>query len=121
MKRKITGAIKLLRPTQWIKNAFLFAPIIFSKHLFDPAYLWRETLAFAGFCLVSSTVYIINDIVDREADKLHPLKRNRPLASGAISPTGALVVVVILLFVLFTMLSLFSLTLLVYRSFVFVS
>ena len=84
MKKKIIGAFNLLRPTQWLKNVFLFAPLIFSKHLFETTYFWREVLAFVGFCLVSSIVYVINDIADREADKLHPIKRNRPLASGLL-------------------------------------
>ena len=82
----------LLRPHQWVKNLFLFAPLIFSKHLFDPSFFRTEVLAFFAFCLISSSVYIINDIADREADKLHPVKRNRPLASGAISIGRALVI-----------------------------
>ncbi|MGD1044967.1 MAG: decaprenyl-phosphate phosphoribosyltransferase [Bacteroidota bacterium] len=97
MNKKIVGAFLLLRPTQWAKNVFLFAPLIFSKHLFETAYLWREVLAFAGFCLVSSIVYVINDIADREADKLHPIKRNRPFASGLLRLSDVVVVVLILL------------------------
>jgi 4-hydroxybenzoate polyprenyltransferase len=97
MKGKIVGALKIIRPSQWLKNAFLFAPLIFAKHLFELHYFWRETLAFCGFCLVSSTIYVINDILDREADKLHPIKRNRPLASGAIGIGEAWVVILILL------------------------
>jgi 4-hydroxybenzoate polyprenyltransferase len=97
MKEKFFGVLKIIRPTQWLKNAFLFAPLIFAKHLFESAYVWRETLAFIGFCLVSSTVYVINDILDREADKLHPTKRNRPLASGALRTPEALVIIVVLL------------------------
>jgi 4-hydroxybenzoate polyprenyltransferase len=97
MKINIIGAIKIIRPSQWLKNAFLFAPLIFAKHLFDLPYIWREILAFSGFCLVSSTIYVINDILDREADKLHPIKRNRPLASGAIGMPQAFTIIVILL------------------------
>ena len=97
MKKKIIGAFHLLRPTQWLKNVFLFAPLIFSKHLFETIYFWQEARAFAGFCLVSSIVYVINDIADREADSLHPIKRNRPLASGLLHVPGAVVVVLMML------------------------
>lgn len=97
MKMKIVNALKLLRPTQWLKNVFLFAPLIFSKHLFELTYFWREMLAFAGFCLVSSIVYVINDIADREADKLHPIKRNRPFASGLLRFSEVVVVLLVLL------------------------
>ncbi len=100
MKKKIINVFKLLRPSQWLKNAFLFAPLIFAKHLFDVPYIWREILAFSGFCLVSSTIYVINDILDREADKLHPIKRNRGVASGAISIPEAFLIIVVLLIVL---------------------
>ena len=96
MKNKIIGAFRLLRFAQWLKNAFLFAPLIFSKHLFESAYIWREALAFVGFCLISSIVYIINDIVDHEADKLHPIKKNRPIASGVVNPAEAVIIIIIL-------------------------
>jgi 4-hydroxybenzoate polyprenyltransferase len=94
---KIVGAFWLLRPAQWLKNVFLFAPLIFSKHLFEGPYFWREVLAFICFCLVSSIVYIINDFTDREADKLHPLKRNRGLASGSLRSVDAVVIILLLL------------------------
>jgi 4-hydroxybenzoate polyprenyltransferase len=96
MKRKIAGALRLLRPSQWLKNTFLFAPLIFSKHLFEPAFVIREMLAFLGFCLISSIVYIINDIIDREADRLHPVKQHRPLASGLISVKESAVLLLVL-------------------------
>jgi len=81
--------IRLLRPSQWLKNAFVFAPLIFSKHLFDRTYVITALVAFVAFSLISSTVYIINDIVDKEADKLHPIKKERPIASGKILPVTA--------------------------------
>ncbi|HWP81109.1 MAG TPA: decaprenyl-phosphate phosphoribosyltransferase [Bacteroidota bacterium] len=84
------SALRLLRPQQWIKNLFLFAPLIFSKHLFEEGYFLLELQAFAVFCLFSSTVYVLNDIADREADKLHPVKRARPIAAGTISIPNAL-------------------------------
>jgi 4-hydroxybenzoate polyprenyltransferase len=92
--------IRLLRPQQWLKNFFLFAPLIFSKHLFQAGYFWIVALAFVVFSLLSSTVYVINDIADREADRLHPVKRNRPIASGTISVSQAVgIAFVLLLFV----------------------
>jgi 4-hydroxybenzoate polyprenyltransferase len=103
MKKNIINAFIIVRPAQWLKNAFLFAPLIFSKHLFESTYFWRETLAFIGFCLVSSTIYVINDILDREVDKFHPIKRNRPLASGVIGLPEAFAIIVILLTLLFFM------------------
>ena len=97
MKMKIVGAFSILRPTQWLKNVFLFAPLIFSRHLFEAIYFWHEVIAFVCFCLASSIVYIVNDFTDREADKLHPLKRNRPLASGSLRPVDAVVIILLLL------------------------
>jgi 4-hydroxybenzoate polyprenyltransferase len=97
VKKKIIGVFNLLRPSQWLKNVFLFAPLIFSKHLFETTYFWREALAFACFCLVSSIVYVVNDIADCEVDKLHPIKRNRPLASGLLRLSEVVVVILILL------------------------
>ncbi|MBF8293821.1 MAG: Decaprenyl-phosphate phosphoribosyltransferase [Bacteroidetes bacterium] len=81
----MSPVVRLLRPEQWLKNFFIFAPLIFSKHLFNEGYVWTSLQAFVAFCLLSSTVYIFNDIADREADKLHPSKRNRPIAAGTIS------------------------------------
>lgn len=91
------NALRLLRLQQWLKNLFLFAPLIFSKHLFDMRYFLTELSACVAFCFVSSSVYILNDLSDREADRLHPTKRNRPLAAGTISVRNA----IILCFVLF--------------------
>jgi 4-hydroxybenzoate polyprenyltransferase len=81
----MSPAMRLLRPEQWLKNFFIFAPLIFSRHLFDQGYVWTALQAFLVFSLLSSTVYIFNDIADREADRLHPTKRNRPIAAGRIS------------------------------------
>lgn len=81
----LRSLLKLARPKQWVKNFFLFAPLIFSKHLFDWSYVSLSLLGFAVFSVLSSVVYVMNDITDREADRLHPTKRNRPLASGAVS------------------------------------
>jgi 4-hydroxybenzoate polyprenyltransferase len=87
----------MLRPIQWSKNVFVFAPLVFSRHLFDLVYLERAVAAFAAFSLVSSVVYIVNDIADRSSDRLHPLKRMRPIASGEVSIGQAIAVAVMLL------------------------
>ena len=81
--------LRLLRPSQWIKNTFVFAPLVFSKHLFDPLLLFAALKGFISFCIISSAVYVINDIFDKEADAAHPLKRNRPIASEAVSIPAA--------------------------------
>jgi 4-hydroxybenzoate polyprenyltransferase len=88
--------LRLLRPLQWLKNGFVFTPLIFSKHLFDQEFIEPAILAFAVFCITSSFIYIINDIVDREGDKLHPTKKLRPIASGEVSVSSAIVVAFIL-------------------------
>jgi 4-hydroxybenzoate polyprenyltransferase len=97
MKNKFIGIVTILRPAQWLKNMFLFAPLIFAKHLFEAEYIWRETLAFVGFCIISSMIYVVNDIFDREADKLHPIKRNRPLAAGVIGASEISIILAVLL------------------------
>ena len=82
--------LKLLRPYQWIKNGFVFVGILFSDVSDDGALRISVLLAAAGFCLMSSCVYILNDVFDREGDQAHPLKRTRPLASGAVGLGPAL-------------------------------
>ena len=73
-----------LRPRQWTKNLILFAGVIFSQHTSDPSLVWRAAAGCLVFCLLSSSVYIFNDIKDVEHDRRHPHKRNRPIASGRI-------------------------------------
>jgi 4-hydroxybenzoate polyprenyltransferase len=73
-----------IRPGQWVKNVLVFAPVIFSLHVREPGAILRSLGAFALFCLVSSAVYLVNDLFDRESDRSHPLKRRRPIASGAL-------------------------------------
>lgn len=75
-----------MRPHQWLKNAFVFAGLVFSQSWQDGPLAQRVLYAFAAFCCLSSMVYIINDWHDRASDALHPAKRRRPLASGAVSP-----------------------------------
>ncbi len=84
--------LRSLRPEQWTKNLIVFAGLLFqpgARELFNPVALGRTVTAFAAFCLLSGVVYVFNDIVDREADRRHPVKSSRPIASGAISPVLA--------------------------------
>lgn len=83
--------LQLLRPHQWIKNGFVLIGLLFGDVSNDWGLRGQVLLAAAGFCLLSSCVYILNDIFDREADRAHPLKRGRPLASGTVSIREALV------------------------------
>ncbi len=80
----LRALIKTMRPKQWTKNAFVFAALVFDRQLTNPSAFARTLAGFALFCLLSSSVYIINDIADREADRRHPTKRNRPIASGKL-------------------------------------
>ncbi len=81
--------LKLMRPGQWTKNLFLFAGLIFGQKLTDPASVYQVLLGFVCFCLLSSMVYVVNDIHDRNEDRLHPRKRERAIASGAVTPGAA--------------------------------
>jgi 4-hydroxybenzoate polyprenyltransferase len=83
--------IKSLRLKQWTKNLFVFAGILFSKNVLNPVMLPRVAAAFAVFCLLSGAVYIINDLCDIKKDRDHPKKSHRPLASGNLRPSAALV------------------------------
>jgi 4-hydroxybenzoate polyprenyltransferase len=92
----IIEIFKSLRPQQWIKNLFIFAPLIFSQNIFNRPLLFKPFAAFAAFCLVSSAHYIFNDLRDLEEDRRHPVKSKRPLASGRLRKgpaVGALAVI----------------------------
>ncbi len=85
-----------LRPGQWTKNLFVFAALVFAQRLTDTDAVVNAVVAFFVFCALSSTVYLVNDVLDREQDRRHPLKAHRPLASGALSPAIALVAAAVL-------------------------
>ena len=84
--------LKLLRIKQWIKNSFIFAPLIFSLNFLSVDLIFKSVLAFFGFCFASSFGYVINDILDREKDRQHPEKKDRPIAGGAVSLPAAAVI-----------------------------
>ena len=86
-----------LRPKQWVKNVFIFAPMIFSLHMFQIGYIWRSLLAFALFSLVTGAMYVFNDVLDRGKDRLHPVKQNRPIACGCLKTRVALPAAALLL------------------------
>jgi len=92
----ITEIIKSLRPKQWIKNLFIFAPLIFSQNVFNWPLLLKTIIALLSFCILSSSLYIFNDLRDLEEDKLHPLKSKRPLASGRLSKPVAILSFIIM-------------------------
>lgn len=87
--------LKLIRPTHWIKNLFLLIPIFFAGSIFQIERLEIIVLGIIAFCLIASAVYIINDLKDIEVDRIHPLKKNRPLASGAVSRSTATILLII--------------------------
>lgn len=73
-----------LRPRQWVKNLVVFVPLVLTGHLFDPAGLIRALAVCLGFCLLSGSVYLLNDMIDKNQDCVHPVKRHRPIASGKL-------------------------------------
>ena len=100
----MTDAIRLLRPLQWVKNGLIFLPFLFAIDIawatddleFVPAFLVRLVVVFLGFCALSSGVYVFNDLMDRDADRAHPRKRHRPIASGKVPVPLAVLLIVVL-------------------------
>lgn len=104
----LNALIKTMRPRQWPKNIFIFAALVFDKQLFEIDAFLRTLAGFALFCLISSSVYIFNDLADVEADRQHPEKKNRPIASGKLPVSAAWVAgiaIVIMTFALAWLLS----------------
>lgn len=94
---KIYNYIKLMRPKHWIKNFLIMVPLFFDLNLFVLPLLLRAIVGFVIFSMLSSVIYIINDINDMEGDRLHEEKRKRPLASGAVSVEEAIILIVVLI------------------------
>jgi 4-hydroxybenzoate polyprenyltransferase len=88
---KVISYVECLRPGQWTKNLVVLAAVIFSRNMFVPAMALRSLAALGIFCLLAGSVYVFNDLADSERDRLHPEKSKRPIASGRVSRTGALV------------------------------
>jgi 4-hydroxybenzoate polyprenyltransferase len=110
---RLGGVIRTIRPHQWVKNVFVLAPVVFAKEIFDPVLLSRASGAFAVFCLLAGAVYTLNDLADVEADRQHPVKRYRPIASGRVPVKWARVLTGVLIVLALTGAALTSLGFLV--------
>jgi 4-hydroxybenzoate polyprenyltransferase len=93
----LRGIIKTMRPHQWIKNILIYVPLVFDRKLTDVPSLVQTTAGFIIFCLLASVVYIVNDITDLEADRNHPRKKKRPLASGKLPVLVAVISAIVIL------------------------
>ena len=98
----VTALLKTIRPQQWVKNVFVAAPLVFSRHLTDVDQMARTAIAVLAFCLLSGAVYAFNDVRDVEADRVHPKKKLRPIAAGFLSERGALIAAVVLALIALT-------------------
>lgn len=102
MAKQLFSLIKLLRPRQWVKNLALFAAVVFTGQLFNPIAVYPVIIGFIVFCAASSGAYIINDIIDRKKDRLHPFKKFRPIAHGDVSiPLASAIAFILISFSLF--------------------
>ena len=95
--KRVNPLLKLLRPHQWVKNAFVAAPLFFTPEAVSVHSVLLVVAGVVCFCVLSSGVYILNDYLDREADRQHPVKRNRPLAAGTVSVPAALTLMAVLI------------------------
>jgi len=85
-----SALVRAIRPRHWLKNGFVLAPAVFAGHAFDPSAMFKAALVAVAFCLASSAGYLVNDVLDREADRNDPVKRSRPVASGEMSVGAAI-------------------------------
>lgn len=92
----VWNLVRSLRPSQWTKNLIIFAALMFGQRLFDLQSVLYSVAAFVVFCVLSGVVYLLNDVADRDADRRHPIKKNRPIASGAVPVPAALMTAAIL-------------------------
>ena len=90
MSETVKNLIISIRPRQWLKNGFIFAPLLFAQKIFHPPSIFKTAATFTLFCLMSAAVYLVNDTLDIQKDKLHPVKKNRPIASGKLNIKPAL-------------------------------
>lgn len=96
-RSSLASVIECMRPSQWVKNGFVLAPLVFSEKLLDSRSEWKELGAASAFCLAASAVYLWNDILDARRDLMHPTKRTRPIPSGRLSVPSAAVASLVLL------------------------
>ncbi|MCL4384361.1 decaprenyl-phosphate phosphoribosyltransferase [Patescibacteria group bacterium] len=96
-KTNFAAVIEALRPSQWVKNLALFASVIFNGVLMNPDLFEKSVIAFIVYCCLSSAAYLINDVADIDKDRLHPVKRNRPIARGDVEPSFAVNLAIILI------------------------
>lgn len=95
----LRALIKSMRIRQWTKNVFVLAAVVFDRQLLNPPAVAKSLAGFIIFCLLSSSVYLINDVMDAEADRQHPEKRNRPIASGQLKASTAVIAAVVLVLI----------------------
>ena len=93
--------ISLLRPHQWLKNSFIFLPLFFDRHITELDYWIPTIIAFCAYCAIASAIYCFNDIYDAEADKQHPQKCKRPIASGTISKLSGYIIMLLMILISF--------------------
>ena len=98
----LPGLLRTMRPHQWVKNLFVLAPLVFARELTNPGIAAHAFAGFACFCVLSSAVYVLNDLLDVEADREHPTKKNRPIASGKVSSDAGRSFFVVLLLIAIT-------------------
>ena len=96
LRHQLFGLLRTMRPKQWTKNGFILVGLVFDGKLLEPGLALAAAIALVGFCLISSSVYILNDLVDIESDRRHPRKRLRPLPSGQLNPSLAKAAMVVL-------------------------
>ena len=96
---RVRGMIREMRPHQWVKNLFVLAPVVFAKELTSPKLITKALGAFGIFCLLAGAVYTLNDLVDAPADRVHPVKRFRPIASGRVPVPVAKAMIVVLVII----------------------
>ena len=97
--KALSALVRAMRPRHWLKNGFVLAPAVFAGHAFDPSAMLKALTVAAAFCLASSAGYLVNDVLDREADRRDPVKRLRPVASGELGIGAALAWAAVLLVV----------------------
>lgn len=102
--KRISDYFRLMRPEQWVKNVFVVVPLIFSKNLFNISLFSGSLLTFLAFCFAASSIYIINDVADRDLDKIHPIKKHRPIAAGTVSVGEGFAVSLVLIIASFLLL-----------------